>query len=309
MGSFTFGGGYPGLYALLKSVIRLFPSCLRESTLVSGVATQSVQAQVVEQRVVVQVATQSVSHSARAIDSYSQAVLADSPAGYWRMGDAVGSGTAADSSGNGRTGTILAGGVTFGQTGALDETDTAALFDGANGTAIETLIMPAMAAWTIEAWCRTDQFWVGGFGARIIGWTDFQIDLGNRTDTLWYYAGGALWNDTGLSLAVADGYVYLALTWDGAAMRGYRNGVLGYGPSAVGRGLTNAKAYLGSPYMAQVYGNLWLGALDELAVYPSALSTTRIAEHYASRWAASYQDGTLVSCVPRHTLEFCRPAS
>ena len=50
------------------------------------------------------------------MSAYSDAVLADSPVGYWRLGEA--SGAFVDSSGNGNNGAAV-GSPTYGETGAL----------------------------------------------------------------------------------------------------------------------------------------------------------------------------------------------
>src|SRR5262245_61608327 len=70
-----------------------------------------------------------------ASDEFANAVLADQPVGYWRLGEPVGSVTAADASGNGNDGTC-SGGIKFEQPGLQMPGvpgDTAALFDGATG--------------------------------------------------------------------------------------------------------------------------------------------------------------------------------
>lgn len=63
---------------------------------------------------------------------FAATLLKMNPIGYWRLGESVGAGTAIDASGYGHNGTYI-GGVTLGQPGALGD-DTAALFDGVNGT-------------------------------------------------------------------------------------------------------------------------------------------------------------------------------
>ena len=67
-------------------------------------------------------------HRQRGGASYDQAVLADSPAAYWRLGEASGS-SAADSSGNGNGGSY-SGGVTLGAPALINDPNTAASFDG-----------------------------------------------------------------------------------------------------------------------------------------------------------------------------------
>src|SRR5262245_8575838 len=69
-----------------------------------------------------------------AIINFANEVMADGPSGYWRLGEPLGSLTAADTSGNGNNGTC-SGGITFGQPG-FHGGDTAALFDGRTGRII-----------------------------------------------------------------------------------------------------------------------------------------------------------------------------
>ena len=63
--------------------------------------------------------------------TFASTVLGLAPVGYWRLGEASGT-TMTDSSGNAHDGTYN-GGVTLGQPGLVDDTDTAALFDGSTG--------------------------------------------------------------------------------------------------------------------------------------------------------------------------------
>ena len=84
--------------------------------------------------------------------TYSSSVLADSPLAYWRLGESSGS-TAADASGNGRTGSFL-NTPTLGTGGALTSDSNTAV--GFNGTD-EYVTVPYAAALnpaqvTVEAW-------------------------------------------------------------------------------------------------------------------------------------------------------------
>jgi hypothetical protein len=72
-----------------------------------------------------------VEEAVMASSDFTAQVLADKPAGYWRLGEAAGGVSAADISGNGNNG-ACSGGITLGQRG-LDGGDTAALFDGSTG--------------------------------------------------------------------------------------------------------------------------------------------------------------------------------
>ena len=65
--------------------------------------------------------------------TYYQEVTADNPVGYYRLGEAAGSGSvASDSSASAAESGSVNGGVTLGVAGALADGDTAAHFDGVN---------------------------------------------------------------------------------------------------------------------------------------------------------------------------------
>src|SRR5262245_14583756 len=74
-----------------------------------------------------------------AIGKFAAEVLADGPIGFWRLGEAPGSMTAADSSGNGNNGSC-SGTITFGQPG-FHGGDTAALFAGVTGPASGRIVV------------------------------------------------------------------------------------------------------------------------------------------------------------------------
>ena len=98
-----------------------------------------------------------------AVINFANEVMADGPIGFWRLGEPLGSMTAADSSvnqmtatPNGNNGTCSPSGITFGQPG-FHGGDTAALFDGVRGRIIvhnsESLNPPHI---TMEAKVRWD---------------------------------------------------------------------------------------------------------------------------------------------------------
>lgn len=85
---------------------------------------------------------------------YAAAVKADSPNGYWRLGDAVGSATAADSGPNSLT--ASATGITFGATGALSgDSSTAAAFNGSSYASVPDATALRPGSITLEAWVNT----------------------------------------------------------------------------------------------------------------------------------------------------------
>src|SRR5687767_7829365 len=85
--------------------------------------------------------------------NYSSEVLADSPLGYWRLGESAGP-LASDSSGNGLNGTYSGPGL--GAPGAIDgDSDTAATFDGDDYVNLPTYAGLEPALVSAEAWVQT----------------------------------------------------------------------------------------------------------------------------------------------------------
>lgn len=100
--------------------------------------------------------------------SYAAVVTASAPWLWWRLGETGGT-TAADASGNGRTGTLSRVGLSPGVTGAiLGDSSTAAHFDGQGGCVVGSATQTNPTTFTLEIWFRTTTRAGGllvGFGA------------------------------------------------------------------------------------------------------------------------------------------------
>ncbi|HEV8468572.1 MAG TPA: S8 family serine peptidase [Candidatus Limnocylindria bacterium] len=208
-------------------------------------------------------------------------LLADGPAGYWRLGEPAGATTAADASGNAITGSYEPG-VSLGQPGAISG-DTAAGF--ASGAA---LVLPAAAgldlrsAVSVEAWVRPSAASQnGGIFEKTVGGSV------NSQYMMLLEAGVAKFRvkTTAGSLIPADGPVLQLNTWthlvgtfDGTTVRLYVNGALF--ASAAASGPLNGGA--GPSYIGRLGQALYpfQGTLDEVAVFPTALSAQRVLAHY-----------------------------
>ncbi|MEA3078247.1 MAG: hypothetical protein QOF60_3155, partial [Actinomycetota bacterium] len=239
---------------------------------------------------------------------YRDAVLADSPAGYWRLGEASGT-TAVDASGHARNGTISAG-VTLGVAGAFEAGSNAAMsFDGSTG--IATSYTPTVAAFSAEAWVKTSGA-AGSVAFPIVqsrgsgasksltlsrdpsGEVNFVLDtdgvmvgvksVGRINDGAWHHVLGT-W-------AAPSGTVVLP-----AQFRLYVDGL----PA----GVTNqnscfSSCSITSPFAGavlkiarhDVWASTFPGTIDEVAVFESALSPSRARAHYVAsgRSPARYQD-------------------
>ena len=76
----------------------------------------------------------------------------------------------------------------------------------------------------------------------------------------------------------AGAWAYVVATWDGATMRVYVNGTVRASRAlAAPADLTSQDLYLGSSYNSYDY---YAGAIDEVAVYASALSAARVTAHF-----------------------------
>ncbi|HEX9505091.1 MAG TPA: LamG-like jellyroll fold domain-containing protein, partial [Acidimicrobiia bacterium] len=209
-------------------------------------------------------------------------MLADHPAGFWRLGDPVGSTTAADASGNGLVGAVDPG-VTLGQPGALSG-DTAATFNG-SGPAIAVAASPGLEltnAVSVEAWVRPTAAGQNGgvFEKTVNGWVNSQYMLFLEAGVAKFRvrtAGGALLPVNGPTLAL-NTWTHLVGTFDGTTLRLYVNGALAASAAAQGP----LAAGSGPAFMGRLGQSLYpfQGSLDEVAVFPAALSADRVRNHY-----------------------------
>jgi hypothetical protein len=215
--------------------------------------------------------------------SYLGEVLQDAPALYLRLGDASGT-LAADASGNGRHG-AYAGSPGLGAAGALDtDPDGAVLFDGANGVITLPALPSLGTTLSVEFWFKPQS---GGDATQcIFGEADGSPSaLFKNTGRLSvFYSSADHLNTTPLAY---DVWHHVCIAVSAGAGTFYVNGVAdgtfasfpsGFAPDRIGD--DNGS-------------NTYKGWLDEVAMYLSALSSGRVAAHYAAAWRG------LISLRPR----------
>lgn len=227
--------------------------------------------------------------------SYVSEVLADSPLGYWRQGDASGT-TMTDSSGNGRNGTYV-NSPTLAQSGALssDPSDTAVLYDGSNDRADTT-----WGSWqnvtdiTVEAWIKTtasgsDRMICardGNSGHRIF---DFLV---NSTGKLVFTRRELPSGSTSLLSAtstvnVNDGnWHHVAATFDQTTIQLYIDGSPENSATA-GPGNGGLRQSATAIFQVACKNNggpnsFFSGTIDEVAYYGTVLSAARLAAHHTA---------------------------
>lgn len=216
--------------------------------------------------------------------TYSAEVLADSPLAYWRCGEA--SGNLADSSGNSRTLTAT-GSPTYSQTSLLASDSGNSAVSVATGSDYwsrsDATMATLTAAWSLEAWISPS----GGFSEGAVVTTDYSGEVawamrtnGTRRIESAFYTGS--WRSAASSFDLSIGVTYhVVCTWNGTDLKLYLDGVLD-ATSTPGSGLS-------SPTTSTVYlGRKWDGStpfpgvIDEVAIYNSALSPSRIAAHFSA---------------------------
>jgi hypothetical protein len=238
--------------------------------------------------------------------TYESEVLADSPRGYWKLGEA--SGNPQDSSGNARHVTAVNGTPTYGQAGPISGTN-AILFDGTT----ENFTVPDQAGldlgdvFTIEAWVKR-----GSAGGAIVG-------KGNGAYCLRMLSTGEtllLSSDTAeivqSTIAVpSTGWHHIVATKSGATCRLYID-------SANVTGTVTNATCIDSAFDLVIGGDhggnqdYFDGTIGQVAVYATALSSTRVSVHYAAAsvivpvWTTP-ADSVAMGTTPQ--LQFTSPAS
>jgi hypothetical protein len=230
--------------------------------------------------------------------SYSAEVLADSPVGYWRMADSSGTTMAATVGTNG----TYSNSPTLGSTGLLvGDSNTAVTFASASSqfsTIPDDGSVDNLSALTVEAWIKPSTvtgitYIVNRDGSSLRCWM-FRINAGKLEFIK--VAGGTVTVTSSSSLSTGTVY-HVAAVYNGTDIRLYINGSLDGTPGSASGTLGNVLRDLeiGVRSAAGYYN----GVMDEVAVYASGLSSTRIAAHYT---AGSTINGPLASTLDDTTL-------
>jgi hypothetical protein len=238
--------------------------------------------------------------------AYMLQVLTDGAIGYWRLGEASGT-TAADSSAGGANpGTYSIGGFTLAQAGALSDGNTAVLDDGADTTRI---VIPAAAitplngttACSWEMWLKPATLTQpSGFGIALSSSTALAQHMGQAAGTFY-----AQFNINSVNVNLASGvltpplaigtWYHIVVTYDGVTFRIYVNGVQANSIAETGvLSFGTGALWLGGYNTVGGYG--FIGTIDEVAIYPRALTAGQIANHYALRTSTS--PGSVVMATP-----------
>ena len=223
-------------------------------------------------------------------DNYGKSVTTDSPTLYWRLNEAAGATTAVDANGNGVDGTYYNGTVQ-GLASDVVPGDTAAGFDGSDDLVSSNTSFNNPTVFSIEAWFNTTTTSGGkiiGFGRSATGnsgsydrhiymTNDGRLNFGTYNGNLNIITTPASYNNGAWHQVVG--------TLGSNGMQLFVDGVLvGTHPNTVPEGYTGYwrvggdNSWGGNPYFN--------GRIDEVAVYPSVLSSARVMAHYKASGAA-----------------------
>lgn len=205
---------------------------------------------------------------------------------YWRLGEATGT-SAADSAWT-NTGSVKAG-VTLGAPGALTgDTDSSMSFNGSSGyvSVPNSAGLNLTGDLTVEAWVQpgpldsTTRAVVHKGGTS--GYPSYQYRVGLTSSNFWrgtVYIGSNNLTVTSPSTASTLGWTHLVMTRSGSTLRLYLNGTSVATTTASGT-LNTSTGILAIGRTGSVSVDYFKGSIDEVAVYPTALSAAAIAEHY-----------------------------
>jgi PKD repeat protein len=230
-----------------------------------------------------------VTVTSSAPSEYVSDVIGDGAQKYWRLGEADGT-TAYDWAGF-DDGT-LGSGVGHGAAGAIPGDDASTFDGGGGGLVVSSARIPGPTAFSVEAWFRTTSSAGGkivGFGAANSGDSsqyDRHIYMTND-GRIWFgvYPGGIRTVNTTQSYNDGQWHEVVAtLSGDGMAL--YLDG------KRVARDAnTGAESYSGywriggdnlNGWPNQPSSSYLSGVIDDVAIYPTALSLTQVQEHYTA---------------------------
>ncbi len=222
--------------------------------------------------------------------SYRDEVLADSPLGYWRLGETSGT-VAADSSGNGRNGTLV-NSPQLGQPGALlSDSDPSMAFygswPGGQRVQLPTGFADFSSGLTLEAWVYPTG--TPDWGRILVLGNDYtdNISLSRMswgTDLGFSVCNGSNCSPwiTAPSVLGVNKWVYLVVTMDATGLvKIYVDGlrVVTAQSNVLPANITRSYNQIGmAPGFTYAFG----GSIDEAAVYAGALPQSRVEAHFAA---------------------------
>jgi Concanavalin A-like lectin/glucanases superfamily len=224
--------------------------------------------------------------SGGAAAGYRALVLGDGPAAYWRLGEA--NGTVAKDEIGAHDG-AYEGAVMLGASGAIaGDPDTAASFPGSGAASVQlgdVFDFAGSTGFSVEVWMRPE---IEDSDYRRVVVKRVSDANGNQGYSIYiqqdHGVAFELYRDgtfVGAQASIAlHEYSHVVGTYDGTAARIYVNGTqAGYLMGAVSLVNTDVPLVLGAFPSG---GNYYSGVIDEVALYPVALSDGQVKAHYTA---------------------------
>jgi hypothetical protein len=215
--------------------------------------------------------------------TYAGEVMADAPLAYLRLDEAAGA-VAKDASGNGNDATVL-GTVTWGVPGAVSA-GTAVRFDGStSGLDLgHRFDFAGTAAFTLETWVLEDvidstfRHLFTKDARPASGREEYGVFFYDGSMEIERYVGGNQVSAGKAANGIVGRWAHVVATYDGAALAMYVDGVLTESAADARPQLSkDASFYAGA---RGVGDGVVKGALDEIAIYGTALSAARVKAHF-----------------------------
>jgi PKD repeat protein len=230
-------------------------------------------------------------------DAYGAAVFAAGPDAYYRLDDAAGATSAADSSGLGNTG-VVRGGVRTGAPGvsASVGAGTGATLDGQVGSVVvDPQRLDGPTTYSLEMWFSTTSTRGGklvGFGDGDGTWYSGNYDrhvIMNTDGTLHFGVWTGYENRVDTSAAYNDGkWHHLVATQGPAGMNLYVDGAsVGTNPQTQAQGYSGYWRVGGDSSWGPTENGFVDGSVDEVAIYSKVLGASTVADHFAKGAAAA----------------------
>jgi Concanavalin A-like lectin/glucanases superfamily/Fibronectin type III domain len=218
---------------------------------------------------------------AGAPSAYSNAVLADSPAGYWRLGEAGGT-TANDSAGSNTGDYTNAPQLDSPSLLPADTANRSVRFDGTDdhvGVPNSTSLNPSQQV-TVEAWIKPEALpAAGSFGSIATKGESYSLQFnGPRLEFTVMQAGVRKRTQAPVGAIAVNQTYHVVGTYDGANARLYVNGSQVAVTALTGAIGPATKRFVIGSWSGT--GEFVRGTIDDVAVYGSALSAARVAAHY-----------------------------
>ena len=225
-------------------------------------------------------------------DTYGKTVMADSPDLFWRLDDATGP-TAADSSGNDTTGTY-SGGVTYQTPSNVTTQGTGVTLNGSDGLIVSDTKVNGPTTYSEELWFNTTTT----SGGKLIGFGDASSGESSNYDRHVYMLDSGqlvfgVWTGQPNTITTPDAYNdgnwhQLVATQGPDGMSLYVDGQpVGTNPQTQSQAYSGYWRVGGDHTWGGNSSDFFAGNVDEVAVYPSALSAARVLAHYQAAASSS----------------------